>query len=84
MPGALPLVEDGGSTPSLWSFGSSASASVAGTQASGSVSAGTPAEGGAENAHLWVAGVMLAALAGIVFFHIGGFRFAADAGVTGR
>lgn len=84
MPSALPLVEDRpGETPSLWSFGGEAGASAAGTPVSvgGNVSAGSGAAG-SENAHLWVAGLMLLALGGIVFFHVTGFRGMVDVGVA--
>lgn len=38
----------------------------------------------AANTNVHVAGLVLASLAVIVLFHLGGFRFAVDAGVTSR
>lgn len=85
MPAALPLVEDRpGENPSLWSFGGNAEASAAGIPASagGSLSVGSGAAT-TEGGHLWVAGVMVAALGILIFFHVGGFRFGTDVSVTG-
>jgi hypothetical protein len=67
----------------MWSFGGEAGTNVAGTPASvnANVSTGSGAAG-AENLHLWVAGVMLAALLLLIFGHVSGFRFATDVGVT--
>lgn len=80
MPGALPLVEDApGQPPSMWS--ASGSASVAGAELG--VGAGlAPNEIGEHNTHLWVAGVLVFALALLIFLHVSGFRFATDVGVT--
>lgn len=68
----------------MWSFGGGAEASAAGVPASVSanVSTGSGASGAGENLHLWVAGVMLAALLLLIFGHVSGFRFATDVGVT--
>lgn len=67
----------------MWSFGGEAGVSAAGTpvSANASVSSGSGAAG-SENLHLWVAGVMLAALLLLIFGHVSGFRFATDVGVT--
>jgi hypothetical protein len=75
MPAALPLVEDSpGAPPSLWSLGGDASASAAGVPVSGgaSVNVGGGAAG-SENGHLWMAGVMVFALAALIFLHVSGF-----------
>lgn len=80
MPGAIPVVEDmPGEPPSM--FGLSGTASVAGADLSGSAGV-APNATGEHNTHLWVAGVMLIALALIVCFHLSGFRFATDVGIT--
>lgn len=83
MPAALPLVEDRpGENPSLWSFGGEAGASFAGVPATAGAAVSTGSGAAADNLHLWVAGVMLAALLLLIFGHVSGFRFATDVGVT--
>lgn len=80
MPAALPLVEDRpGESPSLWSFGGDAQASVAGAQLGGG---GSVAMNSGDSTHLWMAGVMLFALIALIALHVSGFRFATDVGVT--
>lgn len=80
MPGANPLVEDmPGDIPSM--FGASGSVSAAGASLGGAVGAGPNVEG-EHNTHLYVAGVMIFALAVVIALHISGFRFATDVGVT--
>jgi hypothetical protein len=82
MPAGNPLVEDmPGEVPTM--FGAGAQATAAGATAAVSANIG-PNAGGEHNTHLWVAGLMLFALAAIIFFHISGFRFATDVGITGR
>jgi hypothetical protein len=81
MPAALPIVEDGMGGETFLGAGASATAAGATAAVSGSLA---PSGAGEHNTHLWVAGLMLFALAAIVFFHITGFRFATDVGVTGR
>jgi hypothetical protein len=78
VPGAAPLIDDNpGGNPSM--FGAAGQANVGPL----SGEAGASLNYGNEHpTHFWVAGVMLLALAGIVFFHISGFRFATDVGVT--
>ncbi len=68
----------------MWSFGGEAGANFAGAPASvnANVSTGSGAAGAGESLHLWVAGVMLAALLLLIFGHVSGFRFATDVGVT--
>lgn len=66
----------------MWSFGGNAGVSAAGTPVTASVAATTGSSGAGENLHLWVAGVMLAALLLLIFGHVSGFRFATDVGVT--
>lgn len=80
MPGAIPIVEDmPGAVPSMFSV--AGGATVAGAEATVGGAIG-PNEAGAHNTHLWVAGVMLIALALIVFLHVSGFRFTTDVGIT--
>jgi hypothetical protein len=81
MPAALPLVEDmPGEVPSSWGAGIGGNIEGGGAQLAAAVSAG-PQEN-SNNTHLWVAGLILLALAGVVFLHISGFRFATDVGIT--
>lgn len=72
MPGALPFVEGavGGSDA-----GAFAGAQAAGVQAGAAVTYDRPT-------HLYVAGLILLALGGLVLLHVTGFRFATDVGVT--
>lgn len=83
MPSALPLVEDRpGENPSMWSFGGEAGVTAAGTPVTANASVSTGSGAAGESLHLWVAGVMLAALLLLIFGHVSGFRFATDVGVT--
>jgi hypothetical protein len=66
----------------MWSFGGEAGANFAGAPASVNANVSTGSGAGGENLHLWVAGVMLAALLLLIFGHVSGFRFATDVGVT--
>lgn len=81
MPGANPLVEDmPGQVPTM--FGAEGSVSALGAEVGGALGAG-PAGGESEHdTHLWVAGLMLLALAAVIALHVSGFRFATDVGVT--
>jgi hypothetical protein len=79
MPGASPLIDDNpGGNPSM--FGGGAQANVG--PLSGEAAAGVNYGETNHPTHFWVAGVMLAALAGVIFLHLSGFRFATDVGVT--
>lgn len=85
MPAALPVVEDTpGASPSLWSGGAVAETTLgnAGVSLGGTVG-GNVGSGSPENTHLWMAGVMLIALALLIYAHIIGFRFNTDVGVVG-
>jgi hypothetical protein len=78
MPGAAPLIDDNpGGNPSMFGAAGVASAGPLSGSAGGSVGYGSQ-----HPTHMWYAAVMLGALIGVVFFHVSGFRFATDVGVT--
>lgn len=79
MQGANPLVEDmPGEIPSMFSIGASASA----LGATAGFAAGAGYGEDEHQTNLWVAGLILFALLGLIALHITGFRFSTDVGVT--
>lgn len=79
MPGANPLIEDmPGEVPSM--FSAQGSASALGVSAGAGVYAGV--DQAEHETQLWVAGLILFGLLGLVALHITGFRFSTDVGVT--
>lgn len=78
MPGASPLIDNNpGGNPSMFGAAGAATAGPLEANLGGSVGSSTE-----HPTHMWIAAVMLAALVGVIFFHVSGFRFATDVGVT--
>jgi hypothetical protein len=78
MPGAAPLIDDNpGGNPTMFGLSGQATAGPLTGAAGGNVGYGSE-----HPTHMWIAAVMLAALIGVIFFHVSGFRFATDVGVT--
>ena len=79
MPGANPLIEDmPGEIPNM--FSANAGASAFGVSAGAGVGVGF--DESEHETQLWVAGLILFGLLGLVALQITGFRFATDVGVT--